>query len=97
MKRIRRCAAVLAGLLGTLLAFGAGVPAAFASVPDPGGFGGGAGSPPTPAPVRTVVVAGMPGWQVALITIGSALVAATVAVIADRTRSRRRRLATTPA
>ena len=36
------------------------------------------------APVHTVVAGGMPGWQIALIAIGAALVAAAVAVLADR-------------
>jgi hypothetical protein len=35
-------------------------------------------------PVRTVVVGGMPGWQIALIAIGAALLAATAAVLAYR-------------
>ena len=37
-----------------------------------------------PASVRTVVVGGMSGWQIALIAIAAALIAATVAVLADR-------------
>jgi hypothetical protein len=45
--------------------------------------------------VRTVVVGGMPGWQIALISIGAALVAAAAAVLLDRARDRRRRLAAT--
>ena len=35
-------------------------------------------------PVHTVVVGGMPGWQIALIVIGTALLAATAAVLAYR-------------
>ena len=34
--------------------------------------------------MRTVVAGGMPGWQIALIAIAAALLAATVAVLADR-------------
>jgi len=37
--------------------------------------------------VRTVVVGGMPGWQITLIAIAAALVAATGAVLADRVRT----------
>ena len=33
---------------------------------------------------------GMPGWQIALIAVGAALLAATVAVLADRARAARR-------
>jgi hypothetical protein len=42
--------------------------------------------------VHTVVVAGgMPGWQIALIALGAALAAATVAVLADRAWTARRK------
>jgi hypothetical protein len=41
--------------------------------------------------VHTVVVGGMPGWQIALIAIGAALLAAIAAVLADRARAARRR------
>jgi hypothetical protein len=37
--------------------------------------------------VRTVVIGGMPGWQIALIAIGAALLAATAAVLLDRART----------
>jgi hypothetical protein len=40
--------------------------------------------------VPTVVAGGMPGWQIALIAIGAAVVAAAVAVILDRARAGRR-------
>ena len=45
-----------------------------------------AGYPPI-SHVRTVVIGGMPGWQIALIAIGAALLAATVAVLLDRART----------
>jgi hypothetical protein len=64
------------------------------SVPPPGS------GPPLPSghvvgpvykiPVRTVVVGGMPGWQIALIAIGAALLAATAAVLAYRAWTIRR-------
>jgi hypothetical protein len=88
---IRRLAAALAGLAGTLLAFGAAP--AFA-MPPPPGPGGPAGAPapvapgwykhPPLQPVHTAVIGGMPGWQIALIAIGAALLAATAAVLAYR-------------
>jgi hypothetical protein len=34
--------------------------------------------------VRTVVLSGMPGWQIALIAIAAAVGAAAIAVILDR-------------
>ena len=44
-----------------------------------------------PPVVRTVVVGGMPGWQIAAIAIVAALVAAAAAVLLDRFRPARRR------
>jgi hypothetical protein len=41
--------------------------------------------------VHTVVVGGMPGWQIALIAIGAALFAATAAVLVDRVWASRRK------
>ena len=52
---------------------------------------------PRPVPVHTVVVGGMPGWQIALIAAAAALIAATVAVLADRARTARRKSATAAA
>jgi hypothetical protein len=43
------------------------------------------------------VVGGMPGWQIALIAIGAALLAAIAAVLADRAWAARRRPAALPA
>jgi hypothetical protein len=39
---------------------------------------------------RTIVVGGMPGWQIALIAVGAALLAATLAVLAGRVRAAHR-------
>ena len=79
----------LATLTGALLAFTAASPDAFATrVPPPGGA-----AVPAPAPpeAHTIVTGGMPGWQIALIAAGAALLAAVLAVIADRARAARRR------
>jgi hypothetical protein len=92
LKRIRRFAAVLAGLAGALAAFGA--TPAFAMREPPPGSGvvtSPVGATTTPVQVHTVVVGGMPGWQIALIAVVAALFAATVAVLADRSRSARRK------
>jgi hypothetical protein len=51
----------------------------------------------SPVPVHTVIVGGMPGWQIALIAIGAALVAAAATVLLDRARTTRRHPATTGA
>jgi hypothetical protein len=82
--------------------------AAAGRVQPPGGGPGGTAVLPAPlsahvhqpapqapglVPVHTVV-GGMPGWQIALIAIGAALFAATVAVLLDRARTTRRHPAT---
>jgi len=46
---------------------------------------------PIPVPGRTVVIGGMPGWQIALIAAGSAVLAATAAVLAYRAWTARRK------
>ena len=51
-----------------------------------------AGYPPV-SHIHTVVVGGMPGWQIALIAAGAAVLAAALAVILDRARADRRHLA----
>ena len=45
---------------------------------------------PAPVQVRTIVAGGMPGWQIALIAIGAALVAAAAAIVLDRMLASRR-------
>jgi hypothetical protein len=87
---IRRAAGILAGLAGALLALAAASPAALAiRVPPPGGYDRRVQPPP---PVHTIVTGGMPGWQITLIAVAAAIIAATVAVIADRAWAARRHL-----
>ena len=87
LRQIRRITAVLAVLAATVLV----ATPAFAMVPVPGG-GGYVAPAAVPAQVqyRTIVVGGMPGWQIVLIAVGTALLAAAVAVLADRARAARR-------
>ena len=82
--RLRRAAAALAALTCALLASAAIVPAASATIPI---APGGADVPPVTVPV---FVGGMAGWQITLIAVGAALVAATAAVVLDRTLAARR-------
>ena len=89
--RLRRLAAALAAVTCTLLASAAVMPAAWAVNVIP------SGGEPDPAPAGVVTAGGMPGWQVTLIAVGSALVAAIVAVLADRTRAVRRAVSATTA
>ena len=96
MNRIRRLAAILAGLAGALLAVAAVAPAALAGPfpPRPPGWDK---HPPPGAGIHIVVVGGMPGWQIAVIAIGAALLAATAAVLADRAWAIRRKTITAAA
>ena len=86
MSRFHLAGMVLAGTVMTVLSTAGVMPAGASTVhlePPPGGLD-------VPV-VRTVVVGGMPGWQIALIATAAALVAAAAAVLADRvfrTRSR---------
>lgn len=102
--RMRRAGAALTGLAGTWLGLAVAAPSAFASPPGaagpviqpsgiaaqmpPGGAGGGGQGFVTVT--RTIVVGGMPGWQIALIAASAALVAAGLAVLANRARAARR-------
>jgi hypothetical protein len=82
---LRRLAAALAAASCALLASAAVIPAAWAVnvIPNDGG------TPATPI-VRVVTEAGMPGWQITLIALSAAVVAATAAVLLDRARAARR-------
>jgi hypothetical protein len=98
IRHIRRSGAVLAGLAAAVLvAFGATPAFATIPVPDPGaGYVGPVSTTPQ-IQVPTIVAGGMPGWQIALIAVGAALLAAAVAVLADRALTARRRAITTAA
>ena len=67
-RTVRRLAGILAVLAATLLATATTAPATFAPPQPP--MAGGDGTPPPP--VQTVVVGGMPGWQIPLITVAAA-------------------------
>jgi hypothetical protein len=92
---------VLLGSLGVIaVAFAGAAPASLAMIPAPGDTGGATGTDTvrgTSPVIHTVVVGGMPGWQIASIAIVAAMVAAVAAVLADRARGARRRLLGTPA
>jgi hypothetical protein len=105
LRHIRRLAGAAAGLAAALL--GLGTTPAFATLPPPEPAAGHpavspwqlVGGYPVPGgtQVRTVVTGGMPGWQIILIAVGAALLAATVAVLADRARAGRRKAVTAAA
>jgi hypothetical protein len=96
IKNLARLGAVLATLGIIALAVASGASASTRMVPRSGGTGGitdpSVAIPDPPTLVRTVVVGGMPGWQIVAIAIAAALVAATAAVLLDRIRPARRPL-----
>jgi hypothetical protein len=99
---IRRLAGIMTGLAGALLALTAASPAALATpTPPPGQLPRFLPCSPTcanglhtvtPAHIHAAVTGGMPGWQITLIAIGVAVIAAAVAVIVDRAWAARRHL-----
>jgi heme/copper-type cytochrome/quinol oxidase subunit 1 len=105
MKRfhiIGRLAVILAGLAGVALAFSAGAAPAALAGGDPHGHPrraeppGWYKHPPLPAHTHTAVTGGMPGWQIALIVAGAALLAAALAVTVYVARKARRRMTARP-
>ncbi len=107
IRHLRRVAAALAGLTAALLAFAAAAPAAFASgqpPPRPPGWNkhppvspGHIVGPVYQVRVHTVVIGGMPGWQIAVIAAGAALLAAIAAVAVYRAWAARRKPVTVAA
>jgi hypothetical protein len=79
MNHIRRVLTALVALAGAPAVFAVTSSAAFAiRMPPPGGTG------PPQSRVHTVIVGGMPGWQIALIAAAAALAAALLAVLLER-------------
>jgi len=91
---VRRLTAVLAGGACVLLASAAFAAPSFARVPAPGGS---PVAPPGPGTSTVVVAGGMPGWQITLIVVGAALLAAGAAVFLGRARAARRTMTRTAA
>jgi hypothetical protein len=96
IQHLRRFAAVVAGLAAALVAFAT---PAFASLPPGHGAPAGHPAPPPVSPpvIHTVVAGGTPGWAIALIAIGAALLAASLAVLVERTRTAHRKPVTAAA
>jgi hypothetical protein len=89
MNRIYRYLGVVAALAGALVSLAVAVPAAFAvpatfPPPDP------QASPGPESVPHSIVLGGMPGWQITLIAAGAALAAAVAAVLLDRAWAARR-------
>ena len=96
MIRLHRPGLILAGIAVTLLNVAVTLPASASSVLPlpPAGDPGTLPAHPVDPVVRTMVVGGMPGWQIALIAIAASLLAATAAVLAYRAWTIRVRLRT---
>ena len=93
--QLGRPVAILTAATCALLSL-AGAAFAATPVPPPGGqYGPVPGGPATVT--RVIATGGMPGWQIALIALGAALVAAVAAVIVDRTLARSRPISATTA
>jgi hypothetical protein len=98
IRRIRRLAGILAAGAAALLALAGASPAMAATASLPHYGSPASGTPAAPAVVtRTVIVGGMPGWQIALIAVGAALLAAALAVLAGWALAARRRTVATAA
>jgi hypothetical protein len=94
IQHIRRFTAVLAGVACALLASAAVATQASAMMAPPGSASAVVLSRPVTV---TDIAGGMPGWQITLIAVGAALLAATAAVFLDRARIARRKMAGTAA
>ena len=97
MHHVRRLIGILTGLFASVAAAVAVAPAAFAMPVPPGPLSRfepqpvtSLKHPPVPVHTHTAVAIGMPGWQIALIAVGAALVAAALAVLLDRAFASRR-------
>jgi hypothetical protein len=93
IRRISRLTSILAACACALLALAAAPPAmaATASVPHYGPPASGVPAPARPQ-IHTIVVGGTPGWQIALIAVGAAILAGILALTADRARAARRHI-----
>ena len=90
MTHRHRFLSILAGAAVTLIALATNAPAAFATNVPPPGITGTTHGKPVPSTVHMVTTGGMAGWQITLIAVAAALVAATVAVLLDRIHVGRR-------
>jgi hypothetical protein len=93
--RYRHVVRVLAVFACTLLALVASAPAAFAMRIGAEDSGGSppplpTGKDPTYIPSHTVVMGGMPGWQIAVIVLAATLLVAMIAVVVHRMRAAQR-------
>ena len=96
---VRRLVGVVVGLAVALVTAVAVAPAAFARpYPPPGPLSRYEPvAPAVPAHTHAALTGGMAGWQIALISVGTAILGAIVAVLLDRARAARRHVPATAA
>jgi hypothetical protein len=95
---IGRLVRIGTGLVAALVAAVAVAPDALATVaPPPGPVSRFVQIAPPLHHTHAAVTGGLTGWQVALIAVGAAILAAAVAVLVDRALVARRHLTATPA
>jgi hypothetical protein len=97
IKHLSRLGALLTILGVTAVTFVGAASASTTMIPLSGGSDGNGVVTSQEPVVGTVVVGGMPGWQIAPIAVVAALVAAVAAVLVDRVRSTRRQPLSRPA
>ena len=90
IKSLSMLGVVLASLAVVAVSLASSASASTTMIPVGGGGGTARDTGPVTV-VHTVVVGGMPGWQIALIAVVAALVTAFAAVLVERTRMARRR------
>jgi hypothetical protein len=100
MKRfhiIGRLAGILAGLTGIAVMIGAGLAPAALAGGDPHEPPGVYKDRPLPYHAHAAVAGGLPGWQIALIVAGAALLTGALLLLVGRVRAARRRVAVSTA
>jgi len=95
IRYLRRAGSVVLATAASLLSFVLCAPSAFALIERPVSDGSSPSLSPGPVPTTTHLVnAGMAGWQIALISVGAAVLVATLAVVTDRARAAQRQIRT---
>jgi hypothetical protein len=95
-RHIRHSAGILAGLASALLVSITTAPATFATT-SPRPAGPAVPAPEKPARVHAALAGGMPAWQITLIAVGAAVLAAAIAVLLTRAQAARRPVTPTAA
>ena len=93
IRGVRRTASVVVAVCSSLIGIVLFAPAALALMAPLSGDSIVKSPHPRPAVFHAVVAAGLAGWQITLIAVGSALFGVTVAILIDHARAARQRVA----